>query len=57
MSSRICLPVEARFPLSAEETGTLGGGRSKVELNAEWAEDYDQGTREVARNIELAPAI
>lgn len=47
-------PAKAGFPLSTEDSGTLGSGRSKVELNAEWAQDREQGERQQTRAIELA---
>lgn len=44
----------AGFPLSTEDTGTLGQGRSKVELTGEWGEDREGGAREVSVTQEIS---
>lgn len=46
--------VEAGFPLSTEDTGTLGQDRTKIEWNNEWAVDRASGAREVALVSEFA---
>ena len=49
-------PFAAGFPLSTEDTGTLGQGRSKVELTGEWGEERESGSREVSVTNELSMA-
>lgn len=44
----------AGFPLSTEDTGTLGQGRSKIELIGEWGEDRESGAREVSVTQEIS---
>ena len=46
----------AGFPLSTEDTGTLGQGRSKIELIGEWGEDRESGAREVSVTQEISMA-
>ena len=47
-------PLAAAFPLSTEDTGTLGQGRSKVELTGEWGEERGGGSREVSVTQEIS---
>ena len=49
-------PFAAGFPLSTEDTGTLGQGRSKVEMTGEWGEERESGSREVSVTNELSMA-
>lgn len=49
-------PIAVGFPLSTEDTGTLGQGRSKVELTGEWSEERESGSREVSATNELSMA-
>lgn len=47
-------PIVIGFPLSTEDTGTLGNGRTKVELIKEWTEERESGSREVSITHELS---
>ena len=44
----------AGFPLSTEDTGTLGQGRSKIELTGEWSEERENGSQELALTQEIS---
>lgn len=46
-------PLAAGFPLTTEDTGTLGSGRSKVEMIGEWGYERENGTREVSVTNEI----
>ena len=47
-------PYAAGFPLSTEDTSTLGQGHYKVELTGEWGETRESGLREVSVINELS---
>ena len=49
-------PIAVGFPLSTEDIGTLGQGRSKVEMTGEWGEERESGSREVSVTNELSMA-
>lgn len=46
--------ASAGFPLSTEDTGTLGQGRSKIELTGELGENRENGSREVSVTNEMS---
>lgn len=49
-------PLAIGFPLSTEDTGTRGHGRSKLELTIEHGDDKAVNTREVSVSTELSVA-
>ena len=49
-------PLAIGFPLTTEDTGTLGQARSKIELTTERGEERENGSREVSLTQEFSIA-